>query len=115
MFQFGEILTLAICAVTVIYVLSNWRRIRALPALRPFLGPFLLLVVAWIATVVEGFFLQGQGVPILVFNQESTFIAHQNLFSELFNLIEHLGYAAAGVWFFVLTWRVFQGGRESPS
>lgn len=114
MFQFGEILTLAICIVTIAYVLANWRRIQLLPALKPFVGPFLFLVVAWFATVIEGLFIEGPNIPILVLGQESIGVAHQSPYSELLNLAEHVGYAVAGIWMFLLVRRCFRNpGRAA--
>ena len=114
-FQFGEILTLILCAVTAAYLLGNRRTIRALRALRPFVVPFFLVAVAWTATVLEGIPGPGEGATI-IFWEESTDVARAGgLTSELLNLIEHIGYATAGVWLLVVLWRAFRTPREAPS
>jgi hypothetical protein len=115
MFQFGEILTLAICGVTVAYLIANWRRIRSLPALAPYLGPFLCLLTAWITTVAEGLFLSGEQLPLVVFAQESILVATQSPFSELLNFVEHAAYAAAGIWLLILIVRDSWNRAEAPA
>ena len=115
MFQFGEILTLSICAVAVVYLIAEWRRIRILPALRPFVGPFLLMIAGWIATVVEGLFLEGGQMHLLVFGEESMGIGRQTMLSELFNLAEHLSYMAAAVWLLLAVVGRLRAARETAA
>ncbi|HUU93642.1 MAG TPA: hypothetical protein VM238_20820 [Phycisphaerae bacterium] len=112
-FQFGEILTLGLCAVTAAYLLGNRRTIQALRALRPFVVPFLLMATAWTATVLEGIPSRGEGATI-IFWEESADVARAGGFaSELLNLLEHIGYATAGVWLLVVLWRAFRTPREA--
>jgi hypothetical protein len=113
MFQFGEILTLALSLITLVYILTDRSRIIAEPLLRPFIGPFLVLMVAFVSTVVEGAFMQGAGIPWIVFEQDDISIAHASLASELFNLAEHMSYAVAAIWLFVAIWRVCKRPRET--
>jgi len=117
-FQFGEILTLGLCAVTAAYLLGNRRTIRALRglrALRPFVVPFFLMAAAWTATVLEGIPSRGEGATI-IFWEESPDVARAGGFvSELLNLIEHIGYATAGIWLLVVLWRAFRTPREALS
>jgi hypothetical protein len=115
MFQFGEILTLALSLITLVYVLTSWRRLFAQPMLRPFIGPFLVLMVAFVSTVVEGAFMQGAGIPWIVFEQDDISIAHAGLASELLNLAEHVSYAVAAIWLFVAIWREYRRPRETPA
>jgi hypothetical protein len=114
-FQFGEILTLGICAVTAAYLLTNRRPIRALRGLRPFVVPFFLMAVAWTATVLEG--IPGGGnVPTIIFWEQSPSVARAGgIVSELLNLVEHLGYMAAGLWLLVMLWRAFRAPPEAAS
>ena len=48
MLEFGEILTLAMALVAAAYVAYGWRRIRALPTLRPFVLPLFLAILSWV-------------------------------------------------------------------
>ena len=113
-FQFGEILTLGICAVTAAYVLTNRRPIRALRGLRPFVVPFFLMAIAWTATVLEGIPSADEGTPSIVFWQPSAIVARAGgIVSELLNLVEHLCYTAAGIWLLGSLWRVFRARSET--
>jgi hypothetical protein len=115
MFQFGEILTLALSLITLVYILTYRGRIIAQPMLRPFIGPYLVLMVAFVSTVVEGAFMQGADIPWVVFGQEDISIAHSGLASELLNLTEHVSYAAAAIWLFVAIRQVCRRHRETPA
>jgi len=112
-FQFGEILTLGLCAVTAAYLLGNRRTIRALRSLRPFVVPFFLMAAAWAATVLEG--IPGRtGGATIIFWEESADVARAGgIASELLNLVEHLGYAAASICLLVVLWRAFRTPREA--
>ena len=114
-FQFGEILTLGICAVTAAYLLTNRRPIRALRGLRPFVVPFFLMAVAWTATILEG--IPGAGsTPTIIFWEQSPSAARAGgIVSELLNLIEHLGYMTAGAWLLVILWRASRLPSEGIS
>lgn len=103
MFQFGEILCLALALVLVTYLVSQWRRIRGTPILRPFIGAILLLFVSWVATVVEGVFLEGVSFSnlILIYQQSVGLAGESSPGSRIFNWIEHVTTAAAGVWLLV--------------
>ena len=106
MFQFGEVLGLAIATMVAVYVLTNRQRLLALPALKALLIPFLFMLAGWIATVVEGIPSGGAGLPRIVFWQQSPQVtAEGGAFSQVFNLLEHLCVAASGVWLAVVLWR----------
>lgn len=115
MFQFGEILTLTLGLITVVYVLTNRPRICAQPMLRPFVMPVLILMVAFVSTVVEGVFIQGDNIPWIVFGQESIPVAYENLASESFNLVEHTAYTVAAIWLLAATWRGLKRQRGAPA
>jgi len=108
MFQFGEILTLVLSLIALVYVSTYRSRIRVQPALRPFVMPFLVLMVAFVSTVVEGVFVQGADIPWIVFGQNSSSVASDNPASALINLAEHASYTAASIWLLAATWQVFK-------
>jgi len=115
-FQFAEILTLGLCAVTAVYLLTNRQRIRALRGLRPFVAPFLLLAVAWTATVLEGIPAPGDAAARITFVEKSTEVVHAGaMSSQILNLTEHLGYMVASVWILVVLWRAFRSPRGAAS
>jgi hypothetical protein len=102
MFEFAELLTLAIATVLMVYLLSVRERLRTLPFLWQLQWPLLLLMVAWIATVIEGIPL-GENAPLFVFVQENVEEANEaGTFSAVSNLIEHLALAGAAVWILVI-------------
>lgn len=115
MFQFGELLALCIGLVALVYLLAHRRRIAAEPALHPFAVPFLLMLVAWIATVLEGVHFESGDIPWLVFGQESLSVARRSITSELLNLAEHAAYAAGAVGLLVVLWRNRRAVRKAPS
>lgn len=116
MFQFGEVVGLAIAAMATVYVLTNWHRILALPSLKALLAPFFLMVAGWLCTVVEGIPSGGAGLPRIVFWQESPQVtAGAGAFGLVFNLMEHLCLAAAGVSLLLALWRARSTAHaESP-
>jgi hypothetical protein len=112
MLQFGEVLCLAIGIIAVVYVVVNGRRIRALPSASRLIGPFLLFMIAWICTVVEGLFIQGDQVPIFVIGAASIGQSSGSPATEVFNLIEHTAFACAAVWLLVLSIRTLRRRPE---
>jgi hypothetical protein len=115
MFQFGEVLALALSLIALVYLVTCWRRIQAQPLLRPFVGPFLVLMVAFVSTVTEGVFVEGANIPWIVFGEDSIRVASDNPASALFNLAEHAAYAAATIWLLVATWQVFRRRQGTPT
>jgi hypothetical protein len=108
MFEFGQVLTLMIGLVATAYFASNWRRIKAQPLLRALIGPFILLMVAWLAAVVESFFY-GARSGLIVYEQESVEMAHASgLGAEIANLLQHVAMTAAAVWLLAVVWRTSQ-------
>jgi len=106
MFQFGEVVGLAIAVMATVYVLTNWHRILALPSLKVLLIPFFLMVAGCLTTVVEGIPSGGAGLPHIVFWQQSPQVtAGAGAFGLVFNLLEHLCLAAAGVSLLLALWR----------
>ncbi len=99
MFQFSELLTLAVGLVMLTYLVGHWRRIRRSRTLRPFILPSLLILSAWLFTVLEGVFLPwppAQGV--IVVEQASIPLSELGgLPAVALNILEHLACGAAGV------------------
>ena len=114
MFQFGEIVTLALFLVVGVYVLAHRRQITALTSLRPLLPPFLLMAAAIIATVAEGVpggLATGGNV---IFWSDSLAVAQRGgLASQVLNLLEHLCHASSGIWLLVILLRANHVEREA--
>ncbi len=117
MFQFSEVLTLAIGLVLLAYLLAHRRRIADLPSLRPFVPAVMLLLLSWISTVAEGLFIED--VPpenVIQFWQKSVGLAVKGgAWSQALNWIEHLSALAASVWLFVAALRIRRANRERAS
>ena len=115
MFQFSEILTLALGLVLLTYLAAHWRRILGATALGPFVGPILLLIFSWVCTVAEGVFLQN--VPfenLIVVHQPSVGLPGQaGDMMHLLNWLEHISGAAAGVWLLVSMLQLRRSRREA--
>ena len=112
MFQFGEMLTLTVAAVTVTYVLVHRRQVGRLPGLRPLMGPFLLMAVAWAATVLEGLGETAEPGHYIVFLQAAT---TPGIVGQALNLVEHVAYAAACVWLLLVALRMASRAEERPA
>lgn len=116
MFQFGEILALAIWVVAVVYVATNWRRLGSLPHLRMLLGPTALLAAGTAATVLEGLFFTGADLPWLVVTQDSVVVIDTGApGARVVNLLEHACMAASCVWLLVGLARIRRMGGETPA
>ena len=78
---------------------NHARRIGGIESLRPLVLPALLTALAWFLTVLEGVFLPE--VPLhdlVVLQQASIASAHGGgPAAHVFNLLEHLACAAAGI------------------
>ena len=111
MIEFGEVLTLLIAALTVGFLVFNRRRVREDFTLRPFVGPFLLFVVGWIATVVEDVFWEGVPLQFVVVGQEPSSAASAGLVTVICHTTEHLCYAVAAAW---LLWVIIRAWRTRP-
>jgi hypothetical protein len=113
MLEVGELVTLAVACVTAAYVVTRWRSICAQPTTRAFLGPFLLLGLAWIATVAEDIFWVGPGWQIFIFGRETLIRPPAPPLTMFFHLTEHAAYAVAGIWFFLLVLRAVRRASKS--
>ncbi|MBU0514568.1 MAG: hypothetical protein KJ621_07315 [Proteobacteria bacterium] len=82
MFQASELMTLILGLIGLVVV---WHLLRCLPraTIRLFKGAYLALLGGYVFTVVEGVWL-----------------------ADFFNLLEHLGYAVAGLAFALACWRL---------
>ncbi len=90
MIQQNEVILLLLGIGVLIFLMANRGRLHRLPASRMILLAFYVLLGGWLLTNLEAFLLP-----------------------ELFNLIEHLCYAASGVLLAVWSWKVF--GRPEHS
>lgn len=115
MFQFGELLTLGLCTVAVVYVALHRRQINQVPGLRPFLVPFVLVTVAFLATVVEGLPGGGDASQIIFWERSPEAVQRGGWLAEALNLVEHTVYVAATVALALLIWRKRKGaGAGTP-
>ncbi len=103
--QFGELLTLGLCVITALYLLIHLRTVTAVPALRSLILPFLLVFVAFVATVLEGLPAGGNLAEIIFWEEGPAAVERGGWPSALLNLVEHLGYAGAAVSLAVILWR----------
>ncbi len=114
MFQFGEVLTLAISVVAAAYLFANWTRIRSAPTLRPFALPLIVIIITWVATVVEGVFSEDARRGWIVVLQESVGTANgESAVAVVFNLVEHVGTMLAAVLLLVAVRRLCQDRPEA--
>jgi len=115
MFQFGELLTLGLCAVTMIYVVLHRRQVGQVPGLRTFLVPFVLVAVAFLATVVEGLPGSGGAATIIFWERSPEAVQRGGWLAAVLNLVEHAAYLGAAVVLALLIWRKRKGaGAGTP-
>jgi hypothetical protein len=88
MIQHDEIITILIAVGVLIFIFSNFPRIRLIRSWRLLLAAFLTLFAAWTATIAEGF-----------------------LWPDFFNTLEHLGYAGCTILMAAWTWKATGSGR----
>ena len=115
MLEFGETIALTIAAVVIVYIVANWRRMWSHRRFRAFLIPFAFMACGWIATVAEGFFLEGPDLPLMVFGPHSAEIGSETPTSWLLHTIEIASYLAAAASLFVLILRNSLRARETPA
>jgi hypothetical protein len=106
MLQFGELLTLGLCTVTAVYLVLHRRQIGDVPGLRPLVFPFLLVALAFLATVLEGIPGGGGGVAHIIFWERSPqTVARGGWLGAVLNLVEHAAYLGAAIALAVIIWR----------
>ena len=93
--QANEVVMLLLGIGVLIFILGNRRHLKRLPASALLLGGFCALLGAWILTVLEGYFVE------------------RPFWYQLFNLIEHVCYAASSVLVAVWCWKVFGRAKEA--
>ncbi len=114
MLQFGELLTLGLSLVAGVYVVLHYRPIRGVRGLWPLVLPFLLVVLAFLATVLEG--IPGSNEAQIIFWEQSPLAVRQGGWpSALLNLVEHLAYTGAAVSLAVILWRQRRDEGAPPS
>jgi hypothetical protein len=117
MFQFGKILTLGIAIMVGVYLLLHRRQIRAVPSLRPFVGPFLLMSVWWLVTVVEmmAIWIERGAFPSLLEVEHGLAMTYtEGVGPPIFYLLGHLLGTAGYVWLLLVVWRMSRSAREAP-
>jgi hypothetical protein len=105
MLQFGELLTLGLCAVTALYLVLHRRQIGDVPGLRPLVFPFLLVALAFLATVLEGIPAGGDVAQIIFWERSPQTVARGGWLGGVLNLLEHAAYLGAAVALAVVIWR----------
>ncbi|MFO8014527.1 MAG: hypothetical protein R6X20_14610 [Phycisphaerae bacterium] len=105
MLQFGELLTLGLCTVTAVYLVLHRRQIGDVPGLRPLVFPFLLVALAFLATVVEGIPAGGDVTQIIFWERSPQAVERGGWLGALLNLLEHAAYLGAAVALAVFVWR----------
>jgi len=94
MYQFGELLTLGLSLLVGVYLLVHRRLVAGHPLLRAMVWPFLCLLAANVATVVETIPATGLGGQIIFWEASAEVVRQGGWMSEVLNLFDHLGYAA---------------------
>lgn len=89
MIQENEILMLLLGICVFIFIQKNWKRLQNIPESKTLIAGFWVVLVGWLMTVLEGFFLE-----------------------ELLNYIEHICYAGSSLLMVLWCWKVFRGGKE---
>lgn len=84
----NELFILFLGTVVLIFIAVYRDQFTRLPAAQWLFAAFFAVWVAWVATVLEHFFLP-----------------------SFFNVLEHLGYASNGVLLFVWCWLAMRSGR----
>ena len=72
-----------------IFTILNRKGLRRLPAFGILMTAFYILLVTWVATVMEGF-----------------------IWNSFFNLVEHAGFAASSVLTAMWCWKAFAGKKK---
>lgn len=90
MIQENEIVMLLIGVGVLIFIINNRVQFKRLPKWKIITTAFYVLFGGWVLTVIEGFF-----------------------WNELFNLFEHICYAASSVLVAAWCWKVFGIEKET--
>jgi hypothetical protein len=92
MIQQGEIIVLLVGLIALIFILSNRRRLKGMPAVKLLISGFVILLGGWIFTVVEGL-----------------------VWYNILNVIEHICYVGSSVMIALWCWKMFgKNRREQP-
>jgi hypothetical protein len=117
MFQFGKILTLGIAIMVGVYLLVNRRQIRAVPSLRPFVGPFILMSAWWLVTFLEliAIWIERGAFPSLLEVERGLAMTNtEGVAPPILYLLEHTLGTAAYLWLLLVVWRMSRTAREVP-
>jgi len=117
MFQFGKILTLGIAIMVGVYLLLHRRQIRALPSLRPFVGPFILMSAWWVVTFLEmiAIWIERGAFPSFLEVEHGLATTYTvGVVPPILYLLEHTLGTAAYLWLLLVVWRMSRSAREAP-
>ena len=89
MFRENEAVMLLIGLGVLMFILTNYSRLKVLPASKVLVSAFLALLMGWILTITENFFL-----------------------GDISNCLEHFCYAVSSILVAVWCWRVFGRRKE---
>lgn len=107
MFQFGEVLTVTIAVVALAYLLSNWRRVRAVPSLRRLVLPFLLVAAAWLWSVLEDIAPGGPSHALFVLIRDRPGEdGAASAWASACNVLEHVFLGASALALLGTMWRI---------
>ena len=82
MYHENEVVMLILGLGTLVFIFLNYTQLKRLPSAFLLLTSFVVLLVGWLATVLEGFFL-----------------------ADFFNYLEHSAYALSSVLLMVWCWK----------
>ncbi len=89
MYQQNEIVMLLLGVGVLIFAIRNRKGLKRLPSCIILMTAFYLLLVTWLATVLEGF-----------------------IWNTFFNLVEHVGLAASSVLTTIWCWKAFTDNKK---
>jgi Na+/H+-dicarboxylate symporter len=88
--QQNEIVMLLLGVAVLIFTIKNRSGLKHLPEYMLLMTAFYLLLITWLATVLEGF-----------------------IWNTFFNVLEHAGLAVSSVLTAVWCWKAFKGKKEA--
>ena len=94
-FEENEVVMLLLGVGVLLFMLLRLPQLKQLPASKTLVIGFMLILVGWAATVLEGLF------------EESSF------YYQIFNYLEHFCYAGSAVTIAFWSWRAFAIGKET--
>ena len=90
MVQQNELIMLLLGTGCMVFILINHRRIQRIPMVNILIAGFYVLLVGYVLTVLEGFFL-----------------------NEVLNIVEHLCYCVSSILMAVWCWKIFAVKKDA--